>query len=208
MKPLVAIHACHKYAALRQAQREGWVKTWGHLVDIKWFVGMPSGDEPGVVYVDCADGWNSLGVKTSAEARYAREHGYTNLFKCDDDTFVHVPRLLESGFEEHEYTGLLCHANNWIYAQGGAGYWMGPQAINIVADLTDEWWLGANVAHHHSEDVGVGLAMWWNKIGLKNDKRYYHGVTEKWGFPAPENDLITAHKCNAWRHQHIMEINV
>jgi hypothetical protein len=143
----------------------------------------------------------------SGEARYARAHGYTNVLKCEDDTFIHVPRLLASGWEQWKYTGRLCQAYHFPYTQGGAGYWIGEEALDRVAERPDEWWLAKNTLHHHSEDVGVGLVLKVNKIGLKPDMRYFHGSTPKWGWPTPDNNLITAHKCDAWTHQHLMEIN-
>lgn len=207
MKPLIAIHACHKYADLRQAQRETWVAKWGHLVDIRWFVGRPAGDEPNVVYLDIPDDFVSLGMKTRGSAAWALQHSYTNMLKCDDDTFIHVPRLLASGFEKYQYTGRPCTAGAFTYAQGGAGYWLGPEALQIVADTTNEWWVLKPHMHNTFEDLGTGILMKFNKIGLHPDLRYFHATTNDRGFPTPDNNIITAHKCNRWRHEHFMEIN-
>ena len=207
MKPLIAIHACHKYSDLRQAVRETWVAKWGHLIDIKFFVGQPAGDEPDVVYLDCPDDFWSLGLKNSGSSRYARAHGYTNLFKCDDDTFVHVPRLLSSGFEQWEYTGRRCQANNFVYAQGGAGYWIGPRLIDVMADISDGWWRLKPAMHNQFEDLGTGIQAHFHKFGLKDDTRYFHATTNTLGYPAPGNNFITAHKCNRWRHEHFIELN-
>jgi hypothetical protein len=196
MKPLIAVHACHRYDANRQAIRDTWFDQWKHLVDIRFFIGNPAGDESDVVYLDCPDTFVALGLKTWGLAQWARTNSYTNVFKCDDDTYVHVPRLLASGFEQHEYTGRMCHGHAFRYAQGGAGYWLAGRALDVVADSGSDYWMQKPALHNNFEDLGTGILLQHAKIGLFDDPRYFNGTTLKWGYPVEGgNDTITSHKC-------------
>src|SRR5271169_4506736 len=95
MKVLVGVLACHKNGDLQQACRDTWVGKWKHLVDIRFFIGRPlvpsRADE---VHLDVPDDYKQLPLKTRAMFQYTLDNGYDRLFKCDDDTHVHIPRLL------------------------------------------------------------------------------------------------------------------
>jgi hypothetical protein len=199
MKPLIAVHACHAYADNRQAIRDTWFAKWGHLVDIRFFIGNPATpEESEVVYLDCPDTFEALGLRTWGLARWAKENGYTHVFKCDDDTYIHIPRLLASGFEKWEYFGSRCHGHCMSYAQGGAGYWLSGRALDIVANAKQDYWMKAST-HNGFEDLGVGLLLTNSGIGVKDDPRFFNGTTLKWGFPVEggKNNIITSHKCLA-----------
>lgn len=198
MRVLIGVLSCHTNADLRQACRDTWVKLGA--ADVRFFLGRPIVDgQSDEIYLDVPDDFMSLTLKTRAMIAYALDQGYDYLFKCDDDTFVHIPRLLASGFQEHEYVG---RASN-KYAMGGAGYWVSRRTMQAVLATTlghgDDW----------AEDKHVGRAAQEAGIRLVNDLRYFSSTTgRRMDFPAPGNDAITAHKCARWRHELLMELNV
>lgn len=208
MKPLVAIVSCQvsRFAEFQQACRDTWVAKWKHLIDIRFFVGSPVGPElPDTVYLDCPDDYWSLPLKTWTMVNWARGAGYTNIFKCDDDSYVHVPRLLASGWEKVDYSGRQTFGHTFIFAQGGAGYWLSARAMNIVADEPRVYWTQDRKKSLHTgcEDMAVGLLLKSKGVPLSIDQRYLHrgaGGPKIAGkmIPGlminPSNKFITTHK--------------
>jgi hypothetical protein len=208
MKPLVAVVTCHdpRFAKLQQACRETWAKTWKDLVDIRFFIGNPVGTEMDrTVCLDCPDDYWGLPLKTWTMVNWARSMGYTHVFKCDDDTYVHIPRLLASGWEKCDYTGRQAFGHTFVFGQGGSGYWLSSRCIDIVANCPQDYWAQdrRKCLHCGCEDMAVGLLLKNNGIGLKTDMRYHH---RGWSGPriagrmiqgvvvSPANNLITTHK--------------
>ena len=177
MKILIAILSCKKDQQFHQQARETWLKDCS--VDYKFFLGRLSfaHDEMGV---DASDTYRHLGDKMKRVVEYAFEKEYDFLFKCDIDTYVHVPRLLKSGFEQHDFVGF-----NGNY--GGSGYWISRKAMSILVNcstirLEDRCRLG--------DDGWVGYSLSKHGIFPFQDRRY-HSLTNEG--PTPENDLITSH---------------
>jgi hypothetical protein len=224
-KPLIAIPSCHSNADQRQACRDTWIGTWGHLIDLKFFIGRPvlanTADE---IYLDCNDSYRSLAFKIRAMLQWARQLGYTNVFKCDDDTWVHIPRLLASGYEAFDYVGNsrttgiqeLYQGGGCPFGQGGAGYWLSEKAMDIAINASLDFW-----RYQECEDVGMGILLGTKIIPLHVDPRYRHGTVLPYPkdktypanvvipaprfIPTPENDQITAHKCQRWKLETIHE---
>jgi len=188
MKILIAILSCHKYGNLRQAQSETFLKDCP--VDYRYFIGGEPGTEQDVTYLPVPDDYDNLTLKTQAMCRWALDHDYTHLFKCDDDTYVHVERLLSSGFEQHKYSGYTL-GRTW--AQGGAGYWLDRECMELVADSRYK------PPQHPAEDVMVGDTLKVVHIYPVHDERYRTGYgAANCQVPTPNNDVITAHKLNAF----------
>ena len=218
MRVLIAIHGAHSQPERMQAQRETWLKDLKGA-DYRYFLGLVDDltewDSTDVVYINSPDGpvWQGphrtwvLNRKTEALVRYALTRGYDYVFKCDDDTWVHVDRLLDSGFEEHDYAGSMDRhydfalGRSYEWAQGGAGYWLSRRAMEVVA---------ANGLHRaRAEDFAVGQLLAANGIRPHHDGRYRPAVSESdledttsW-LPSPRNSrLITLHKVSPpWMHR-------
>lgn len=112
------------------------------------------------------------------------------LFKCDDDTYVNIDRLLSLDVKKFEYIG---RAINEGYAGGGAGYILSRRAARFVADLIQPKNLPAYVragVWGNNEDVAVGQIMRECGIELFNCRQFHHGND---GRPKPSNDAITGH---------------
>lgn len=158
--------------------------TWGKDAialgaDVVFFIGNQSLGKPlkqGEVILDCKDDYGSLPFKTREICRYAVAHGYEHSFLCDTDTFV-IPRLLlQVGFEEFDYYGLIQkplgkaffydavdregkhHPGNYYpWASGGYGYFLSKYAAEIISHCEPDAW---------AEDLWCGQIM---------NEQYNHG---------------------------------
>lgn len=217
MKVLIAVQACHRLQELKDAQRDTWMREAPAEVDVRMFVGRweplnledqrrrarrtgrpftmpaPPARVANEVWLDVEDWLHSLAAKAEAIIRWALEREYDFMFKCDDDAYVHLPRLLASGFEKFDYVGFPV-TNNWHgfsahYAQGGTGCWMSRRAMQAFLEFAEPAEPFLNC-----EDIRTGRAIERAGIPLEGDRRYepYLGTRRA---PAPANDVITTHKC-------------
>jgi len=177
--------------------RETWLRDLKGA-EYRFFLGGPPSAMPDAeddcVYLFCSDAYDKLPTKTRAAMQWAVAKDYDHVFKCDDDTYVRPDRLLASGFEEFGYTGFTegrFHSSGsamqvYAYAQGGAGYWLGRKAMQLVAD---------NEGTHYCEDCGVGITLGVNGISPIHDTRYAPQVGPlELEYPDSRRNLITLHK--------------
>jgi hypothetical protein len=150
--------------------------TWAELTPIVYFA---TGEILGI-----PDDYAHLPHKTHAMCRFLTGAFAEDFaFFCDTDTYVHVPRLLASGYEQHDYVGHALEISGIPYASGGAGYWLSRKAMDIIARE-------AVPDHFPYEDYMVGAALYEHCIPLHHDPRYTLAL-DSW--PEPGNDLITKH---------------
>lgn len=117
-------------------------------------------------------------------------HRYTHIYKCDDDTFLHVDRLLELDLKGFDYVG---RAINGGYAAGGAGYILSQLAALIASDLIRPKNIAAYMCKDswgNHEDEEVGRIMRECGIELYDCRLFHHGND---GRPAPTNNSISGH---------------
>lgn len=183
MNPLIAVVTCHKNRSQAQAQRD----TWARNAPVKFFYGVGTPQHQDDVILDVLDNYLSLPHKVQAAVKWAVKHGYTHVFKIDDDAYVDVERLLKSGFEQHPYIGKQVVQHSTSYCHGGAGYWLDTRAMQAV--------IKAKVAGL-SEDGWVAGALFPQGIVPYNDPRYVYSrricgdpFPET---PSPKNDVITS----------------
>jgi hypothetical protein len=106
------------------------------------------------------------------------------LFKCDDDTYISLPRLLAFDPAGRDYIGAEWRPGVG-YGSGGAGYFLSRRAAAIVAERLEAYPTGA-------EDLLVGRVLQAAGIELSIDSRFVpFGSPER--RPRAENDLITLH---------------
>jgi len=187
-KLVIGVLSALGYEERRAACRRTWVgaaRASGD-VEIVFLVGAPAVPRPlrfgDVLVLPCADDYPSLPQKTRgflawALARYDCER----LFKCDDDTYVHVERLLAFDARGAEYVG----ADVGGYASGGAGYLLSARAAAaIVGELA--------ARPRGPEDLIAGELLRRNKIQLAASARFrpFGGAGEH---PTPGNAIITGH---------------
>ena len=132
MKLLIGIASCHVQRHYADTQRETWVKEMPEGFDIKFFLGNPNtGDpRPDEVFLNVGDGYKDCTAKTIEQCKWALEHEYDFMLKADLDTLIRPKELLNSGFEQFEFSGNF-HRDGTV--SGGAGYWIGRRGMAEVA---------------------------------------------------------------------------
>jgi hypothetical protein len=187
--------SCRAYKARRQAQRETWIADAELAFPgprpfvIQSFTGSPENPfaelDADAIPLPCPDDYWAGPCKVQRIAYLALAGDYDFVFKCDDDTYIHVPRLLASGFEKHDYVGWTLERE--YYAQGGAGYWLSKRALEAIVK---------HGVKHYEEDAGVGLALAKEQIFPVHDSRYQPGMGPNEALaPAKDNSIITLHNC-------------
>jgi hypothetical protein len=218
MKVLIAIGTACGQRSTHQQMRDGWLKDCP--VDHKFFSGhftlhpelaerCPI--EQDEVFLDVADGLENLLWKIDVLTHeWALERGYDFIFHCHNDTYVCVPRLLVSGFENYDWSG-----NPWgrgrgvenpgrdaghefacpcLMVNGASGVWYSRKAMeflvktlrenpNLYLDMeaTAEDWRVARYLEGHFERGG--------------DVRYSVRQT-----PRSDNNVITYHHVLGGQH--------
>jgi hypothetical protein len=186
---LIGVVSCTKYSTRREGCRTGWMQTTATHpeVTVRFVVGSEDVDSPTLggdtLYVPCKDDYEHLPQKTYWLAFWAAANTYDFLFKCDDDTFVCVDRLLTLLRDEafSEYRGYeVCPG----VASGGGGYLLAPRSIALIADAES-----MRIATG-AEDVLVSQCLGENRIKVLHDKRFW-----PWANRVPNvwNGQVTAH---------------
>jgi hypothetical protein len=113
-------------------RREAVERTWWR--DVQKFPNLTAkfftGEELG-----CSDDFVDLPEKNRRMVQWALDNGFERMFRCDDDTFVFVDRLLRQAFEnpEIDFGGADCGG----IALGGSGIWLSRRAMGIV--VNSQW---------------------------------------------------------------------
>ena len=192
---LIAIKSCHLHREYHDQIRATWLKD--SPIEARFFIGNPHAvGAPDEVFVAAPDGaGRELYLKALEIIVWALTRGYDFLFICDTDTYVHIPRLLSSGFETHDYSGHVDGDN--VY--GGTGFWLSYQAMDMIlrtwkqrvgtvsedlkrAQESDDWWVYymlklSGIAPFHDARYAMGPLTGPTMVG-----------------PQPDNDIITCHK--------------
>lgn len=136
----------------------------------------PQADE---VILHVPDDYMHLAYKVRDEFRWAVDHGYDNIFSIGADIYVDAKRLMNSGFERHDYTGKLANVNP--DCAGGGGYWLSRRAAERVIDRPVTFW---------AEDKWVGQTLYDAGCYLYVDPRY---ATDYPNLMHRDNGIISCH---------------
>lgn len=162
MKTLIAIVNCHNRLDYQQAVRDTWLPFLPSGTDYRFFLGpaerLSKSDE---VFLDCDDSYQGLPSKVRGIMRWADEHEYEFVLKCDDDVILKPVRLASSGFQYHDFTGHRNDIREYPVPYGFC-YWLSKRAMKLVAcaelprDNNDEVWVTdtlskAGIVLHHDE---------------------------------------------------------
>lgn len=186
MKVLIGILSCNRDQSFEQQARDTWLKDTCNYpyVDFKFFIGRECKkcfeDE---VPVEAPDHYRGMKRKVQKMLEWCYDRDYDFLFKCDVDTYCHIPRLMKSGFEVFDYVGY------GTVPYGGSGYWLSRRAITFLV----------NEIRGNDQDTRFGQCEdWWvdeilraNGLEPHQDSRY-HSLTNEG--PNPNNDFITVHQ--------------
>ena len=135
----------------------------------------PKSDE---VVLSVPDDMVHISYKAKSAWKWALENDYDYVFNCFCDTYVDVSRLINSGFEDHDFCGMTYDANRC--PQGGAGYWLSRKCLEIMTTSHVDFW---------AYDGWAGWTLQKHDIHLYNDGRYAQYPT----FPSKDNDVISSH---------------
>ena len=214
-KVLIAIPACHstdygRYAAgvggvprdihingdsrasRICAVRETWWRDLANHPNVtgKFFFGRGEDRQPlpDEVFLDVADDYVSLPHKVQGIVRWALERDFDFLFKCDDDTFVWVDRLLSGGFEHFDHYGWGTGGIGGGLL-GGPGYFLSKRSMQAVAE--------APKPTRWDEDGFTAITVCRAGMKSKIDERFVcrgatHGGVLRW--PVIRPDAFTAHE--------------
>lgn len=165
-EPLIMIQSCaaDRVNGRQHAGLDTWGAEWGHLVERRIVLGAGANEHPrgSEVLLDCPDTYETIPYKIHAAAKWALDWGFGWVFYGDTDTYVHVPRLLRTEFRRAQYIGYNCEGE--IHASGGAGHWLGPEALDALANATP---------HCSWGDMWIGQTLAKAGITLEHDARYW-----------------------------------
>ena len=162
MKALIGVMSCERDAANggHDAIRKTWATRMVDGLDYKIFMGQGSRAlAPDEERLDVPDDYSHLPEKSQAMRKWSLERGYEFMFKSDRDTYLSPRRLLDSGFEKHDYSGHFpmypsegyipadghdlseyCDPRGvYPYASGGCGYWTSRRAMEAIAAAPLDW---------------------------------------------------------------------
>ena len=122
---------------------------------------------PDEVFLGCRDDYAGLPNKVQEIVRWAYEHGYDYVLKCDDDVVMLPVAMMLSGFDNHPFTGCqepACKQGE-IQTPFGFCYWLSRPCMELV--------LAAPLPTHNNDEAWVSTILYTNKIFLHHDGRYY-----------------------------------
>jgi hypothetical protein len=162
-KPIILVMSCDRdrYNGRQRACEDTWAREWMGKIPFLFVLGGNAPKAHPFEFVcDAPDDYAGVPEKFKRARAEVIKWNYTHIFHCCTDTWVNVPRLLASGFENHEYTGYRCDEG---HGSGGMGYWTGPTATDllIVAQHTGDY-----------EDRWAGTILAQAGIRLHEDNRY------------------------------------
>jgi hypothetical protein len=208
MKLLIAVKSCqdHLTRGFHDAIRATWYKDAKAAgVDVRFFVGAsPTQYLSDEVHVKCDDSYKGLPYKTREICRWVSGKLIDYTFFCDTDTYLHIPYLISSGFENYDYQGWMMHKLGvafpynttdldglpelhpqcYTWASGGIGYFLSQRAAREVAYEHPSSW---------AEDLSVGQVVGPKIVAGELTARStrdneYHGNYYAWHFPRTEYD--------------------
>lgn len=200
MNLLIAISSCFDFEknGNNQALRETWLPDVP--CDYKFFFGTGQGAEntelpsDAILLAQVDDGYGDLSRKTQDSLRWAATEGYDYVFRCFPDTYCRPERLVNCGFEAHDYCGDFrgehCGPDN--YPSGGPGYFLSRMAYELLLDAPIE---GVHRVSTYAEDLWVGQILNRHRdAGLKyfDDTRFINHGTRGPG-PLRGNTIISTH---------------
>lgn len=175
--------------AKRDACRKTWLANIPAGVSYAFFIGgqQPEG-EPDVWAVDAPDTYHGLPEKVRAAfVRALNQPGWEWLFKCDDDTYCVLPRLLELIDQREPAAEIISWpGNSKDTAHGGAGYLL-PRAM-VQAIVADNHYNARGIDHEDKQVTYSVRRAGGRRVG---DARFHAFMRT---VPTPENEQITCHQ--------------
>lgn len=188
----VGVFATEKLPDRMQAVEQTWAR-WASQVaaDVVFLLADPTITLPvrdgNRLWLPCPDDYESLPQRTRWFCLWTLANTQaTHLFKCDDDTYLHLPRLVEAA-QSKRWNAVDCVARrnkiDRFCFHGGAGYLLTRRAMMVVAAHATDL-VGA-------EDYCVGRALKASGLNVLNEGRL--NFWRQHGSPSRNNNLISTH---------------
>jgi len=178
MKILIGILGCKRERFMNQVIRETWLELLPFVqhryphdqIEYRFFLGRGNEDpQPDEVILDADDSAHGLTEKVQTMFNWSLDRNVDYLYRCDNDTYVCLPRLLRSDFARY----------NVMNRYGGCGIWLSQKAMShlVMCPLQDR---GLIDDHWITDNYGLDF----------QDERY---ATMFGDGPTLHNDSITLH---------------
>jgi hypothetical protein len=166
---LLAIVNSHNREEYSGAIRSTWLSSVPSALEYRFFRGSGAIREPlaDEVFLGCRDDYEGLPNKVQEIVRWAYEHGYDYVLKCDDDVVLKPKEIMLSGFDRQQFTGCkepACKPGE-IQTPFGFCYWLSRECMELV--------VAAPLPTHGNDEAWVSTVLYTNNILLNNDPRYY-----------------------------------
>jgi hypothetical protein len=120
MRLLLAVKSCQRdmREGAHQAIRDTWGKDLPPGVDVRFFMGgehPPTLLEADEVWLPVSDDYWVLTPKTRGICAYMLQHNYDFVYPCDTDTYLIPSEMLQSGFENYDFSGSWICGGSWVY---------------------------------------------------------------------------------------------
>ncbi len=169
MKTLIAVIHCRTRQPYMDAIRSTWL-------------GNEHRDYPeDVIQLDCDDSYMGLPEKVRAIARWALERGYDYMLKCDDDVVLIPSKLLDSGYDHHDFVGHKNASKEDPVPPYGFCYWLSKRSMTIVA--------GSELPAGNYDEGWVRTKLYEHGITLHHDPRYFLHFGKKEDFVSKRRPL-------------------
>jgi hypothetical protein len=120
MRILLAVKSCQRDMrdGAHQAIRDTWAKDLPPGVDVRFFIGggQPFSLEEDEAWLFVDDGYWELTHKTRGICAYMCNQNYDFVYLCDTDTYLIPSKMLESGFEDYDFSGSWVCGGSWVCA--------------------------------------------------------------------------------------------
>lgn len=186
---LIGICSAGKYVDRRRAVRETWLN--GRCGGIKAFFFVGRGElstlEADTLSLDVKDTYHALPSKILAFMEYCLKHyDFDWLYKCDDDTYVDMKRLLSLADIKADLIGDESLADRGA-PSGGAGYLLRREYVEQLVKKRNE------ISKTGCEDLIIGKkVIELGAIPHSTERLVLHAGR----FPRPDNDIISCHWCS------------
>jgi hypothetical protein len=209
---LIGLKSCHRdrKAGFHEAIRATWGKDLPVNTLLRFFMGANPDARDGTpfnkdeIILDCGDDYMSLPHKTRGICQWVQGKMINNVFLCDCDTFVRVPKLLALPYEFSDFAGHFCrgpeetmsrfdysdhigqYPQSYPWCSGGIGYFLSYRAVVEVADTFPKVW---------AEDMYVGQVIgplahkhgWFvNHLDINNNATMHFKKSKKFPEFTPE----------------------
>lgn len=185
MSLLIAIVGCRRLLTRLATARATWGAAPPAGVEIVYFVGAGPDPVPDwVTALDAPDDYPSLPLKVHAVHRHLAAAKCDHVFKCDDDTYVVIDRLMAAATRLGPGDFLGAAAFHPEFASGGAGYLIPKAASAALAQLAPP--------DPGPEDVVFSQRLRTLGYGFQPSEALRY-ASEPQDLPTADNDIITCH---------------